>query len=111
MRSLDLSGLSFAAAANVTNFLNSNPHLTTLVGSHTLDEVLSGDVAVCVGLSINLTITNCPELERASLRAIINGVADRTGAQARTLTIGAALQAKLTTEDIAILTNKNWNLA
>lgn len=111
LRSLDLSGLSFAAASNVTRFLNANPHLVSLIGSHTLDEVLSGDIAVCVWLSINLTITNCPELERASLRAIINGVADRTGAQARTLTIGADLQAKLTAGDIEILTNKNWNLA
>lgn len=111
LRSIDLSGLNFAAASNVANFLSSNPHLVSLIGSHTLDEVLSGDIAVCVGLSINLTIASCPQLERASLRAIINGVADRTGAQARTLTIGAALQAKLTTDDIEILTNKNWNLA
>lgn len=111
LRSLDLSGLSFATASSVTSFLNANPHLTTLIGSHTLDEVLSGDIAVCVGLSINLAITSCPELERASLRAIINGVADRTGTEAMTLTIGADLQAKLTAGDIEILTNKNWNLA
>lgn len=41
----------------------------------------------------------------------LNALADRTGQTAYTLTIGAANIAKLTAEEIAIATNKNWNLA
>ncbi len=41
----------------------------------------------------------------------LNALADRTGETAYTLTIGANNIAKLTNEQIAIATNKNWNLA
>lgn len=40
-----------------------------------------------------------------------NALADRTGEEAYTLTIGSTNLAKLTAEQIAIATNKNWNLA
>ncbi|MBR1731846.1 MAG: leucine-rich repeat domain-containing protein [Ruminococcus sp.] len=41
----------------------------------------------------------------------LNALADRTGQTAYTLTIGSTNLAKLTAEEIAIATNKNWNLA
>ena len=41
----------------------------------------------------------------------LNALADRTGQTAYTLTIGSTNLAKLTPEQIAIATNKNWNLA
>lgn len=41
----------------------------------------------------------------------LNALADLTGNTAKTLTIGSANLAKLTAEQIAIATNKNWNLA
>lgn len=41
----------------------------------------------------------------------LNALADRTGDTAYTLTIGSTNIAKLTAEQIAIATNKNWNLA
>ena len=40
-----------------------------------------------------------------------NALADRTGDTAYTLTIGATNIAKMTAEEIAIATNKNWNIA
>lgn len=40
-----------------------------------------------------------------------NALADKTGETAYTLTIGATNLAKMTAEEIAIATNKNWNLA
>jgi hypothetical protein len=49
-------------------------------------------------------------LNRASLRAVINGLADLTGQTAQTLTLGATLMAKLTEEDIAIAVSKNWSI-
>ena len=41
----------------------------------------------------------------------LNAFADRTGQTAYTLKIGATNKAKLTTEQLAIATNKNWSIA
>ena len=41
----------------------------------------------------------------------LNALADRTGQEQYTLTIGATNKAKLTDEQLAIATNKNWNIA
>ena len=54
---------------------------------------------------------NVTQVDRASLRALINGLADRTGQSTLILTLGATLIAKLTEDDIAIATNKNWTIA
>ena len=61
-------------------------------------------------LKKSLQIHNTKEpLDRASLRALINGLAEVETTQ--TITLGAALRAKLTEEDIAIATAKNWTIA
>ena len=52
-----------------------------------------------------------PYLNRASLRAILNGLCDRTGQTAYTIEIGSTLRNKLSDEDIAVATAKNWTLA
>ena len=62
----------------------------------------------CVVLKISLKLSETA-LDRASLRAIINGLAEVETTQ--TLTLGATLMAKLTEEDIAIATAKNWTIA
>ena len=43
--------------------------------------------------------------------AMFNNLKDLTGATAKTLTLGSTNLAKLTDEQKAIATNKNWNLA
>ena len=43
--------------------------------------------------------------------AMFNALADLTGQQAKTLTLGSTNLAKLTNEQIAIATEKNWTLA
>lgn len=107
---LDITGWNFSSATNVTSTFNIMTRCETLIGNHTIDEVTRVDnpIATCIGLNINMAINGCPELNRASLRAIINGLADRTGQAQRTLTLGSALIAKLTSDDIAIATGKGW---
>ena len=62
------------------------------------------------GLKITVnTLFSAGTIDRASLRAIINGIAEVETTQ--TLTLGATLRAKLTEEDIAIATAKNWSIA
>lgn len=84
--------------------------LTTLIGGATIEEVLTNNISVMNGLKKNLSV-NKTKLDRASLRALINGLADLSDTTAQTLTLGATLSVKLTEEDIAIAVGKNWSIA
>ncbi len=59
----------------------------------------------------NLNLSASTLYSAATIVSWLNALADRTGLSAYTLTIGATNLAKLTAEQIAIATNKNWNLA
>lgn len=83
--------------------------LLSLIGNRTIEDVLANNICALNGLKVALSL-NYTILDRASLRAVINGLADLTGQTTQTLTIGAKLIAKLTDEDIAIATNKNWTI-
>jgi hypothetical protein len=61
----------------------------------------------CDGL--NLSSSTLYSVE--TLVAMLEALEDLTGQKAKTLTIGSANLAKLTEEQIAIATNKNWTLA
>ena len=84
--------------------------LISIIGDRDIDDVLMHNVKCLNGniSSLNLSSTI---LERPSLRAVINGLADLADTTTQTLTLGAKLKAKLTEEDIAIATNKNWTIA
>jgi hypothetical protein len=86
--------------------------MTTLVGNKTIDDVIDDNISVLEGVNVAITIEawHNQQLNRQSLRAIINGLADRTGQSALTFAMGATNLAKLTAEDIAVGTNKNWNI-
>ena len=82
--------------------------LISIIGDRDIDDVLMRNVKCLNGniSSLNLSGTI---LERPSLRALINGLAEVETTQ--TLTLGATLRAKLTEEDIAIAANKGWSIA
>jgi hypothetical protein len=84
--------------------------LQTLIGGRTIEEVISNNISALNGLKINIILSSTI-LDRASLRALINGLADLTGSTSQKLTLGSTLKAKLTAEDIAIATSKNWTIA
>jgi surface protein len=90
-------------------FLN-NSGIASLVGNRTDTEIINDSISVLDGLKVSIDIQSS-KLDRASLRALINGLADLTGQTAQTLTLGTTLIAKLTEEDIAIATAKNWTIA
>jgi surface protein len=83
--------------------------LFSIIGNNTIEDVLSNGIKCLSNIKTHLTL-NSTILDRASLRAVINGLADLTGQTAQTLTLGATLITKLTEEDIAIATNKNWTI-
>lgn len=74
---------------------------------YSLENITIGNGFNCDGLDLSAS-------NRYSVDTIVgwfNALVDRTGQAAYTLTIGATNLAKLTAEQIAIATNKNWNLA
>lgn len=58
-----------------------------------------------------LDLSGAPLLTVESLMNVINNLKDLTGGMAQTLTLGATNLAKLTDEQKAVATNKNWVLA
>ena len=60
---------------------------------------------------LDLNLSSCNQLTDESLASIINGLADLTGGTGKTLTLHATPKARLTAEQIATITAKNWTLA
>ena len=61
-------------------------------------------------LKLSITIPNSPNLSTDTIRSIIDGLADLTGGTAQTLTLHATVGGKLTDEQKATITAKNWEL-
>ena len=78
-----------------------------LLSCSSLESVILEKGFNCTGL--NLSITN--KLTASCMVAMFEALADLTGQEAKTLTLGATNLAKLTDEQKQIATNKNWNLA
>lgn len=110
LHSLDVSNWDVSNVTTMVTMFYSCSSLQSLIGNLTIDDVLANNIGALNGLKVALSL-NKTILDRASLRAVINGLADLTGQTAQTLTLGATLLAKLTEEDIAIATNKNWTIA
>lgn len=111
----NLVGMS-AAGITVTNvYALTKSSLTTVVGGYTINEVINNDLRVFDGIKYNLFLSpnyyTRSNLTRPSLRAVINGLADLTGKTSQKLTIGNVAKSRLTTEDIAVATSKNWTIA
>ena len=64
-----------------------------------------------VDIHYNINITASTAFTREALVEIIGNLRDMTGSTALTLTMGATNMAKLTDEDIAVATAKNWTIA
>lgn len=59
----------------------------------------------------NISFSGSPLLTNESIQSIIEHLADLTGQTSQTLTLHADVKAKLTEEQIASITSKNWTLA
>lgn len=106
--SLDISNWSASGVTTTSGFIAGYPpvnSLTSLIGGRqSLDE------RVLIGLKVDIWLHQT-NLDRPSLRAVINGLADLTDTDSKTLTLGSTLRARLESEDIAIATGKNWVIA
>ena len=104
----DMSNLKTGGLNNLAD----SWELQSCVGGRTVEEVIENDIKVFNGLKITVnTLFNAGTIDRASLRAIINGLADLSDTTTQTLTLGVTNRGKLTEEDIAIAVGKNWSIA
>lgn len=62
-------------------------------------------------IKYGLDMGYCKLLSNDSSQSIIDGLADLTDATSQTISLHADVKAKLTTEQIATITGKNWTLA
>ena len=63
------------------------------------------------GMKVSFDISKSTLLSESELVKIFNNLADLTNSSSQTLTLGTTLLAKLSDEEKAIATNKNWTLA
>ena len=115
LQQVDTSSWDASKVTSIGDIFTYCRNLVSIIGGRTIDEVISNNIGCLNGLNISVINMfaggNVTQVDRASLRALINGLADRTGQSTLILTLGATLIAKLTEDDIAIATNKNWTIA
>lgn len=112
LTSLDLSNWDLSNATDVSDMFNGCSSLTSLIGNQPLKD----DTCALKGLRIsaNMFTNGATNIDRDSLRALINGLADANDQpedSRPTLTLGTTLMVKLTEEDIAIATSKGWSIS
>ena len=102
-------------ASNVTHIerFAVDTAIKNFVGDRTIDDVINNNITILNGLKVSSAFWQVlpDETDRASLRALINGLSDMTGQPTKTLRLYAANKEKLTTEDIAVATDKNWTIS
>lgn len=113
LTSLDITNWDWSSSKYGSQyFVTYCEKLTTLVGGLSIEEVIANDVKAFKNFKENFasnTFQGAP-LDRASLRAVINGIADVKEIGARTFPLESNLFNKLTEEDIAIATIKGWTI-
>ena len=89
--------LDFSSATKMANPFNYN---------NALKEVRFVEKTI----PISISFTSCANLSADTIQRIIDGLADLTGGTAQTLTLPATVGGKLTDEQKAPITAKNWEL-
>lgn len=114
LEEIDITSWDFVSATRITGVFYSCNSLKSFIGNKTIEDVIQNDIKAFTNAKVNITIGGFANaIERPSLRALINGLADLTGKETKILTLtgtGQNLIAKLTEEDIAIATAKNWTI-
>lgn len=112
---IDITSWDFVSATRIGSVFYFCPQLKSFIGNKTIEDVIQNDIKAFTNAKVNINIGSyAGAIERPSLRALINGLADLTGQETRILTLTGTNQdliAKLTEEDIAIATAKNWTIA
>lgn len=109
LKAINILGLNASSVTNGQNMFNSySTYVKSLVGDTSLEEVVNNNLSILIGLKISLDLVI--DVNKQSLIALFNGVADLSGKESKTLKLGSANFAKLTDEDIKIVTDKGWTV-
>ena len=92
------TGVSFAEVTNISGAFHQCTRL----------QVISG--GFFKGLRISVSFVDSPLLTADSIKTVFNNIADLTGKEQQTIYLHPNAYAMLAEEDIAIATNKNWNV-
>lgn len=115
LESLDVVSWDFERCTQFLQPFCVCPRLKTWIEGRTIEEVLANDIKAFKNFKLNFITTdgnnNTNLIDRASLRAAINGFADLSDTDSKTFGINQINFDKLTEEDIAILSAKNWTIA
>ena len=103
----------FAAnASNLTSVKNLNFSYATNAGLAFSGASALTEIEIVAGtIEISISFADSPSLSDASIQSIVDGLTDLTGSTAQTLTLHTDVKAKLTEEQTAAVTAKNWTLA
>ena len=98
LKIIDGTPLNLNKAANTTNMFQE---------CYVLEEVRFVEGTIPMSISFS----SSPNLSDATRQSIIDGLADLTGGTAQTITFHKDIEAKLSEEQKAQITSKNWTLA
>lgn len=109
LKAINILGLNASSVTIGQNMFNNyGTSFHSLVGDTSLEEVINNNLSILIGLKISLDLLI--DVNKQSLIALFNGVADLSGKESKTLKLGSANFAKLTDEDIKIATDKGWTV-
>ena len=105
-----LPSLNLGSAINITSLFEGCTKLTDVGVLIDFGKTVTASTNPN-SLYYSLTLNNCNALTHDSLLNIINGLYDISGKPVQKIILGNTLKAKLTTEEIAIATNKGWTVS
>lgn len=106
-------------AANGYVFRNSNIRYMEIPAFLTSNIVQGAFHTTCViediglgsGFNVSCNFSNVSTLTRDSIKRMFESLSNRTGLDALSITIGSTNLAKMSNDEIAIATNKNWTVS
>ena len=110
LQTVDLTSWDASKVTDIEH-LSNQAGIVNYVGGRTIDEVIENNITILNGLNVSGKHNIFSRFaDRASVRALINGLPDLTGENFKILYLDGAYS-KATAEDKAIATAKNWRIA
>lgn len=116
IKTLDLTSFDASKCVGWWGTLAALTACESLVGGRSYEDVVNNNITILKGKSTsdpNFIIRGLTNIDKASIRALINGLADVSEKGGKTLSLGedsAVILSKLSVYDIAEATKKGWTI-
>lgn len=114
LTSVDVSGWNLSSVTTMANAFYNCLSLRTIIGGKTVssDGSINGSASYFgKGPNADISLSQSPWVEHDSLLFLMYWLPDLSGSTAKTLTLGSMNLARLSADEKAIATAKNWTLA